>query len=102
MPKLLLSWEFYNFDVDRDGTSLTPWFGQLKSAPESLGTNILSLATSEAEKVDQMFRGIVSTTFSDKALVLSIPDLTQIEQDPGHEAGGSDATVTARLEYHHD
>jgi hypothetical protein len=79
-PRLLPSWEFYNFDGDRDGTSLIPWFGQLKSAPKSLGTNILSLSTSEVEKVHQILRSIVSAASGDKALVPSISELTQIVQ----------------------
>jgi hypothetical protein len=80
-PKLSPSWEFYNFDVDRrDSASLTPWFGQLDSAPDSFGTNIFSLATQEVEKVDRMFRGIVSTASSNKAINPSSFELAEIVQ----------------------
>jgi hypothetical protein len=80
-PKLSPSWEFYNFDIDRgDGASLTPWFGQLESVPDSFGTNIFSLATPESKKVDRLFRGIVSTASGDKAINPSIPEFPQTVQ----------------------
>jgi hypothetical protein len=80
-PKMSPSWEFYNFDVDRgDGALLTPWFGQLESVPYSFGTNIFSLATPEAEKVDSMFRGIVSTASGNKAINPSSSELAEVVQ----------------------
>ncbi|KAF2790039.1 hypothetical protein K505DRAFT_327830 [Melanomma pulvis-pyrius CBS 109.77] len=77
------TFEFYNFDVDsKDRTSLVPWFGELESAPGGLGTNMFSLATAEAEKVDRMFKGIISISAGNKALN---PDSSAILQAARHQ-----------------
>ncbi|KAF2704017.1 hypothetical protein K504DRAFT_169119 [Pleomassaria siparia CBS 279.74] len=63
------TFEFYNFNVaSEEPTALVPWFGQLESAPEGLGTNIFTLAMENAEKLDRMLKGIVSISMGDKPL----------------------------------
>ena len=58
--------EFYQFGTGSSPDStLRPWFAQLQGMEETASTNIFSLETDEAGKVDEMFRAIVGGSEKD-------------------------------------
>jgi hypothetical protein len=90
------TWEFYGFDAAcaNDSQVMLPWYGPTAANPNSLATNIFSLAKREVDMVDRMFKCIVNCALGDQAP--PSPDyLPKIEASPVPAAKEEEASLPA-------
>jgi hypothetical protein len=85
--------EFYSFTTDGNKKqTLTPWFGKTTLYANDFGTNSFTLSSSEAVKIDQMFKRIEGCSTGDRPLN---PHIELVRPTPKVDSSKPSSSVTS-------